>query len=405
MRNVVLRLAALGLVAASGLAHAQASADFSRFLSWFGGEWNNHEQVWQQRLDSAKLPGGKAEDPITHTHHVFAPVKVPALGDHVYYVQQSLDGDLTKSYRQRLYRMSSDAGVVKLEIFAFPDDKAVFNAHLRPEVLTHIDPQTLRTTPGCEVFWRYNEAANAYDGTMPKDACAINSPRLGKKIIINDTLKLTESEIWINDQARDEQGGHVFGSKTNTPVKNRKVRYHAGWAFGTEPGTGKKLKGERALMIHNEGQRLALKYEDDTPSPYSIELAQLTYQNTSTAILKLALVDSSEAKRGAYTWANTDSKRIGLNLGWIQFGFTEKAAHKHFSFTMPMKGAAKPVASRVIKSRAFSVPRLQPNSPMSALSKALRPDKIMPLLTTSIRQAKNIITQGRIDFMANSPKR
>jgi hypothetical protein len=328
----VLAWAALA-VASVAQAQAQPDANFARFTSWFGGEWNNHEQVWQQRLDAAKLPGGKTEDPVLHTHHVFAPVKVPALGDNIYYVQQSLDADVSKAYRQRLYRLTAEAGgVVKLEIFAFPDDKAVFNAHLNPQVLAAIDPKTLRTTPGCEVFWRYNEAAKAYDGTMPKDACVINSPRLGKKIIINDTLKLTDSEIWINDQARDEQGNHVFGSKTNTPVKNRKVRYYSGWAFGTEPGTGKKLKGERALMMHNEGQRITLNYEDGTPSPYRIEMAQLTYQNTSVPILKLALLDSSEAKRGAYNWSSTDSKRIGLNLGWIQFGFTEKPSNVHFSF-------------------------------------------------------------------------
>ncbi len=321
-------------------------SDFARFVSWFGGEWNNHEQIWQQRIDAAKLPGGKPQDPLTHTHHIFAPVSVPKLGPHVFYVQQSLNGDLSKSYRQRLYRLSPDSatGSIKLEIFAFLDDKAFFNAHLKPELLADLEASKMRATPGCDVFWRYNETSKAYDGSMPKDVCKINSPRMGKTIIINDTLKLTQGEIWINDQARDEQGNHVFGSKTNTPVKNRKVRYFTGWAFGTEPGTGKKLQGRRDIVMHNEGQRMALNYEDGTPSPYAIELAQLTYQNTTAPILKLALVDQSDAKRGAYTWANTEATRIGLNLGWVQFGLTQKPSQTAYGFNVPAVPAVAPSA-------------------------------------------------------------
>ncbi len=317
----------------------ELAADLSRFLSWFGGEWNNNEQVWQQKVDSAKLPGGKPEEPITHTHHIFAPVKAPKIGTHTFYVQQSLDADMSKAYRQRLYRITADAATqsVKLEIFAFLDDKAFFNAQLKPDLFTELDTTRLRATPGCEVYWRYRAATQEFEGTMPANACVVNSVRLGKKIFISDTLKLTQGEIWINDQARDEQGGHVFGSKSNTPVKNRKVRYFSGWVFGTDPSTGKKLLGKRDLMIHNEGQKLSLNFEDGTPSPYTIELAQLTYQNTTAPILKMALIDSSDAKRGAYTWANVEATRVGLNMGWIQFGLTQKPVAAEFGFMTATK--------------------------------------------------------------------
>lgn len=324
-----MRGALLLLAAASGIASAQAplDQDLQRFVQWFGGEFDNHEQVWQQKLDAAKLPGGKPEDPIAHTHHVFAPVAVPQLGERIYYVQQNLDGDPAKVYRQRLYRITPDAEAraIRLEIFSLPDEKRFINAHLKPELLAGLDVATLRPAKGCDVFWRFDAEAQAFIGTMVPGACSYVSPRLNKRIIVSDTLKLSASEIWINDQARDEQGNHVFGSKTNTPVKNRKVRYFTGWAFGTDP-EGRKLRGERALLLHNEGQTVTLAYEDGTPSPYQIQLAQLTYQNTASPILKLALLDSrKDGKSVAYTWANTDASRIGLNLGWVQFGLTQKS--------------------------------------------------------------------------------
>ena len=340
----VLIACAMACVAAGAQAQAQVQAtaqaakpsealaqDLQRFTAWFGGEFDNHEQVWQQKQDKVK-----AEEPIAHTHHVFALVPMPALGERIYYVQQSSDGDLSKVYRQRLYRLSADAASssVKLEIFSLPDEKRFVNAHLKPELLADLLPGQLRSSPGCEVYWRYDAAQQAFAGTMVPGACSYVSTRLNKRIIVSDTLKLSESEIWINDQARDEQGGHVFGSKTDTPVKNRKVRYFTGWAFGADD-QGRKLRGERALLLHNEGQTVALAYEDGTPSPYKIELARLTYQNTTAPILKLALLDNRVDKKTIYTWANTDANRIGLNLGWIQFGLTAKATQPSLGTPVP----------------------------------------------------------------------
>jgi hypothetical protein len=316
-------------LALAGPALAQTAplqADLARFVQWFGGEFDNHEQVWQQRIDATK-PGAPADaEKTAHSHSVFAPIALPALGAHVYYVQQSLDGDLSKVYRQRLYRISADdaAKAVRLEIFSLPEPKAVLNAHLRPELLAGLDVATLRPAKGCDVLWRFDAAAQAFEGQVAPNACSYVSPQLGKRIIVNDTLKLTASEIWINDQARDEAGNHVFGSKSNTPVKARKVRYFSGWAFGTD-ADGRKLRGERALLLHNEGQTVTLAFEDGSASPYQIQLAQLTYQNTTAPILKLALLDSrTPGKSVAYTWANVEAGRIGLNLGWVQFGFTVK---------------------------------------------------------------------------------
>ncbi|MBC7625614.1 MAG: chromophore lyase CpcT/CpeT, partial [Aeromicrobium sp.] len=128
------------------------NADFDRFIKWFGGEWNNNEQVWQQQIDIKTKP---ADEKIAHIHHIFAPVVAPNIGKHVYYVQQSLDGDLTKSYRQRVYRMTPDerANAVKLEIFNLPDDKLYFDAHKNPQLFANLNVSQLRATPGCEVYW------------------------------------------------------------------------------------------------------------------------------------------------------------------------------------------------------------------------------------------------------------
>lgn len=333
---------ALPLILALGVtmpAIAQTNADLQRLVAWFGGEWDNHEQVWQQKGDAEAKKIEKIEDPIPHTHHIFAPVKAPKLGEHIFYVQQSSDGDLKKVYRQRIYRFSVDENeaAVKLEIFTPLDDKALLNAHLRAQQFAALDMTALKATPGCEVLWRYVAVSNEFQGTMKQDACSFVSQRSGKRIIVNDTLKLTESEIWINDQARDEQGNHVFGSKTNTPVKNRKVRYFDGWVYFNRAGkdaqkTDTTFSSRRDLRLHTEGQTIPILFDDGIESPYLLQLAQLTYQNTKTPILKLALIDKATNKSMTYIWANTEAARIGMNLGWFQVGLTQKRGASSFGF-------------------------------------------------------------------------
>lgn len=320
-------------------ASAQTAADLQRLVGWFGGEWDNHEQVWQQKNETEANKVEKIDDPIPHTHHIFAPVKAPKLGEHIFHVQQSSDGDLKKVYRQRIYRFSVEEkeAAVKLEIFTPLEERAFFNAHLKPQQFLALETTALKAAPGCEVLWRYVPASSEFQGTMKANACSFVSPRSGKRIIVNDTLKLTESEIWINDQARDEQGNYVFGSKTNMPVKNRKVRYFDGWVYFNRAGkdaqkTDVTFSSRRDLRLHTEGQTIPILFDDGAKSPYLLQLAQLTYQNTKTPILKLALIDKATNKSITYIWANTDATRIGMNLGWFQVGLTQKKEAVNYGF-------------------------------------------------------------------------
>jgi hypothetical protein len=334
---------------ATHAASTSLQADFDRFVAWFGGEYNNNEQVWQQGLD---VKAGKTDavtlDKMSHTHHIFAPVDAPKLGRTIYYVQQSLDGDLSKLYRQRVYRLSIDEkeNAIRLEILTPLDEKSLVDAHKRPDLFKTIESTAFRHTAGCDVFWRYDATNKSFEGTMKAGACAFDSKRYNKKVVITDTLKLTDSELWINDQARDEQGGYVFGSKTNTPVKARKVRYFTGWVWLHRDGpTGdvadrKRFSFRRDVMIHDEGQKIPMLYDDGTESPYLLELAQLTYQNTRTSILKMAVIDKATGKNVFYIWAQPDGTRVGINHGWIQVGLTQKTSRIAYGFGDPPSPAA-----------------------------------------------------------------
>jgi hypothetical protein len=298
------------------------------FKRWFAGEWDNNEQVWQQK----QTPEEQRKQPLSeHTHHVFAPVSAPKIGAHTFFVEQYLDGDASKVYRRRLYSFEIDAAssAIRLDIYSFKDDKAFAGAHKDLAKLAGLSKDALTMIPECAVFWRFDAAEQAFNGTMPKDACRYRSERLGKTLVVNDTLKLSEQVLSLNDQITDEQGAPVFGVRNPAPLVNRKVRYFDGWAvinraLDKAGKTDTKYRIIRPLRLHNEGQVVKLTWEDGSATGYSLELAQLTYQETKVPILKFALLEDATGKSLAYSWADVNATRVGFNLKWFQGGFTLK---------------------------------------------------------------------------------
>ncbi len=293
-------------------------ADLQRFVSWFAGEYDNYEQVWQQKID-------QADDPLEHIHHIFKAVDYPALGEYVFFVKQYMDGDADKVYRQRLYSFSinKQEQAIQLTIYSFADDAPYRQVDSNPALLDGLDADTLKTIPGCEVFWRWN--GEYFDGYMKKDACTFLSKRSGKRIFINDTLRLTDSWLWIQDQAHDAAGQRIFGHEV--PHKNRKVKFYRGWmALRADKLAAGAAADDWVFMqiarLHNEGQRLPFVDKDGKNSGYSLALESLTYQNTGVPILKLGLIEDATGQVLAYAWAEPASPRIGINLGWFQAGLT-----------------------------------------------------------------------------------
>jgi hypothetical protein len=304
--------------------------DYVRFIEWFPGEYDNHEQVWQEE-------GEKSAQPHEHIHHIFTPVKIAALGEQVYFVQQTLNDDPENIYRLRAYTLQEDAdrSALVMTIYRFKDEAVAKDAYRTPEKLAVLTLDDFTTIPGCEVYWQWHEPH--FKGTMVQDACSFVSERSGKRIIVNDDLRLSKDELWIRDVAVDEEGKPVFGDAKRSHHINRKVRYYDGWAAMKRGGKkaeadSKDWVGVRGLRLHNEGRTIKLVSDSGEALGYSVQLARLTYQNTTTPILKLALIDDATGKTLSYAWAEPDGKRLGINLGWLQVGFTLREGNIHIGW-------------------------------------------------------------------------
>ena len=198
--------------------------DFRTLLGWFEGEFDNGEQVY-----FAKELGYPQAAVPQRIHSIFAPMAAPALGAHVFYVQQYSDNDPARIYRQRIYSFTVDkaANALRLDILTPKNAAALVDAHLKPGSLAALTKADVEVTPGCEVFWR--RQANQFIGYMMPGGCRVESKRSGKTLVITDRLVLTPDEIWIDDQARDTKGGYVFGNTAGIASKLKRAQAWTCW--------------------------------------------------------------------------------------------------------------------------------------------------------------------------------
>ena len=302
--------------------------DLEQMLTWFAGRFDNH---WQHREEEA------AEEPVEHPHgrihSIFAPVDLPAVGEHIFYVQQYSSGDPSKVYRQRLYRFHADAASnsVVLTIFAPPDVEAVLDAHLDPSKLEGLTLENLTMYEGCEVYWQRQNRGGEDDhfvGKTKEGACRVESRRSGRTLIISDDLRLDAGQIWIQDRAVDTEGNWVYGNQAGIPHKLWKARPFTCWAAEKKP-EDEVVEGEsawhgwRGLEIHDQGGSAEMLHEGSSEAKYSFEVFQAIYRGaTEVPVLELAVKEKGQEKSIAYAWTSPDAARIGINLRFLQVGCT-----------------------------------------------------------------------------------
>jgi hypothetical protein len=286
--------------------------DLKRMTSIFEGEFDNFWQVQKELNDSAK-------NVHEHIHSIFAKVDVPAFGKDVFYVKQYMDGNPNKIYRQRLYSFSTNPkeNAVQLDIYSFPVDSLYYDSHLKPEKLAEISPEKLTTTKGCEVYWKPN--GDKFIGYMKDKACSVVSKRSGKRIYITDSLILDKEQIWIRDEAVDEDGKYVFGHKEKIPHKLKRVNWYKGWISYEKDGKSVFMTNQ---IWHDQGTKNPVILKDGTKTPYSVELGQLQHA-TGLETLVLKFYEQGQSKAFLYAWGNPLQKNIGINLRWLQAGLTK----------------------------------------------------------------------------------
>ena len=321
MKQKLLVICAILLSFSMVSAKGKLEDDLKLFTSWFEGRFDNFAQFYDDREN-------KVEDPHQNIHSIFKQVDLPQIGKNVFFVQQYTDGDETKVYRQRLYNftINKQEKALQLTIYTFDDEMKYRNSHVDATKLNGLTMANLATTAGCEVYWKLNDARDKFAGYMKPNGCKVMSKRSGKNIIITDDLFLTKDEIWINDQGKDEQGGYIYGNKAGIHAKLKRVRWFEGFYGVLKNGeTPMAIKdfpsddydGKIKIPLHDQGGTIKLN------DKYTAQLALLRHKS-GVWVLTLSIIDIASGRKVAYTWANPEAEKIGINLRWVQVGLTLK---------------------------------------------------------------------------------
>lgn len=322
MKQIVISflvMLAMGLSAAT--ANSSLEKDLDTFLEWFPGRYDNSLQVfWQPDLEA---PEDERHERI---HSIFKPVDLPAFGENVFYVEQYLDGNPAKIYRQRIYVFSTDEeeNAIRLSIHTPFDVERLAGAYRDESKLNRLRPRDTRTREGCDVFWK--KQANQFIGYMKEGACRVPSERLGEDIIISDDLVLTPDEIWIADRAETVSGEYVFGNRAGVAHKLRKIRPFECWtavlpdARHGDSGIGQgEWDFQRGGWMHDQGGVLRLTVDGAEPREIRLRLRRVEWPSgPNRPSLTLYVEEGDSTRAVSYAWTEYDGERIGINLRWLQ---------------------------------------------------------------------------------------
>lgn len=262
--------------------------------SWFDGEYDNNEQVWQ--AGSASMP-----------HVRFELTPMAAANWYAWRTQWKSDTHLAVTWLLRMDQ-SADGSVVLT-----PHRPLVAN----PGVGKGFDSRQWMALDACKL--QGNIVGAKLVAKADASACATVAPGVGVEAALLP-LSIEREGEWLRvrlyaDQARG----------TDARADARRVRWFSGW--GAINGAGASATADstdwhmnRSLRLGSEGGRVPLNWRDGKASGYSLELQRVAYQEGNTPVLKLSVIEDSSARAIVYAWANPEASRIGVNLGWVQVG-------------------------------------------------------------------------------------
>lgn len=222
--------------------YMQAQRNRGEFLEYFRGEFDNYEQVSEQRkLGIQPREGGGHE----HIH-----CSLVQLSDDMLFARYYFNGDPSVVFRSRLYKVyasdETEHGVVEMRIFRFYEEteRLLKASNYDISAISWDDDDIYDWLEGCEVYWeRYKvdegeddagsrdlgiSSGTRFVGYMKGGGCELYSREIDGRIRVMDDLLLTADDLWVADRGFDESGHFVYGNRRGRPYKMKRVNKQSG---------------------------------------------------------------------------------------------------------------------------------------------------------------------------------
>ena len=166
----------------------------SRMMAIWPGVYHNDAQIEVDKIRgyTSWRDGGHAQ--VTSS---IVTVNLPEIGENLLYVEDYLDGDPKKIFRQKLYALSTDVdrSAIKLTLHSFHDPEGVAGAHTDPSKLQGLSNDDIRNREGCEMYFR--PLGDGYSGAFDYGACTTDTG-----MVADNRIFLAPGHYWFSDQFR-----------------------------------------------------------------------------------------------------------------------------------------------------------------------------------------------------------
>jgi CpeT/CpcT family (DUF1001) len=231
--------------------YVQSQKHRTEFLAFFQGEFDNYEQIAEQRARGIfPVEGGGHE----HIH-----CSLTVLNDDMLFARYYFNGNPSVVFRSRLYRIcvsdASERGIIEMRIFRFYEEteRKLKASNYDISAIEWNDDDMYDWLRGCEVFWeRYEPLQGDCDvgcrklgiangprfvGYMKGGGCELYSREIDGRIRVMDDLLLTSRDLWVADRGFDETGHFVYGNRRGIPYQMKRVDPDgpAAWTLSTAP--------------------------------------------------------------------------------------------------------------------------------------------------------------------------
>lgn len=133
-------------------------------------------------------------------------------------------------------------------------------------------------------------------------------------VALSVQISFADSKVAYEQQKPDQQANPAALNYTGWAVLKKQI---------LDPSAGDdEWVSMRNLKITDDGKKLRMM-DGESNTPYELELIVITYEATNTTVLKLALYEDGKDKAITYIWGQPGAERLGMNLRWMQAGFTK----------------------------------------------------------------------------------
>ena len=307
-------LLVLGSVAqpAQAFSERELETQLTLLKSWWQGHFDNHEQIVRQSGGGLAKP---VYEPVFRLHAIYKPIDLPALGEHVIYVEEYKNNDPTDLYRIRLYSLRTDvaSGTIRITMHAPLDQAKWQGAHADPDRLAQITTDEVRAfSENCEAYVAYE--GGQFRGGMQDRKCQIENSYFDYDIVIG------ENHYWFRDERRDVDTNEVVWELT--PGSNfqylqlTKARWFTCTVNYNLDGDMTATEYLTTIDVHDQGGEAPITYPDGKEYYFTIhDRAFATPTDRTFPLFRIHNKDNHVPI--AYAYAVDDADRFGLNLGWF----------------------------------------------------------------------------------------